>query len=90
MIFKIERRSIVSTSIEIHDSMIDKIINDLRDHDYLDEIGEFDTMDELMAIFNDDQTYASLIFEVIINSPGYPKPNENFGEEEFDMFTTEN
>ena len=93
MKFKIERRTIVLTSIEIDESMVDMIKKDLfhQDYDYLDEIGEFDTMEDLMEIIKSDRSQhcASLIFEVVVNSSGHPEPNESFGEEDFDMFASE-
>jgi len=84
MKFTIKRTATIETSITITKLDINKLKPDLISLDYLDEMDNFETEDELIAIIRGDQNAASLVFYTLNNSAGYEPPTEVFlGDEKF-------
>jgi hypothetical protein len=81
MSLSIKRTSRITTSIELKQADLSRLKEDLEANEYLEEMDDFETLEELAAIVEKDPNAASLVFEVLINSPGYAAPSESFSDD---------
>jgi hypothetical protein len=76
----IKRTSYVTTVVELSEVDLFRLKNDLNAQEYLEEMDEFHTLEELAQLINTDSNAASLVFEILINSPGYSTPTESYSD----------
>jgi len=81
MSLSIKRTSRITTSIELKQADLLRLKDDLEANEYLEEMDDFETLEELAAIVENDPNAATLVFEVLINSPGYAAPSESFSDD---------
>jgi N-glycosylase/DNA lyase len=77
----IRRTSRITTAIELTEANLSRLKDDLEANEYLEEMDDFETFEELAAIVENDPNAATLVFEVLINSPGYAAPSESFSDD---------
>jgi len=76
----IKRTTQVTTAFEFSEIDLSRLKNDLEAQEYLQEMDEFQTLEELAKIIDTDSNAASLVFEILIHSPGYSKPTESYSD----------
>jgi hypothetical protein len=79
---RIIRTTKVQTSIHIENINIEKLKMHLEGEGYLDQIDDFNSEEELVSILKQDSYAASLVFQIMINYPGYSQPQERFLDDE--------
>ena len=81
MSLTIKRISRITTAIELSKADLSRLKDDLETNEFLDEMEHFETLEELVEIIEADPNAASLVFQVLINSPGYASPTESFSDD---------
>jgi hypothetical protein len=82
----LRRKTTVVTQFDIGEVDIQKLRIDLENNGFLEEIGEFETVNQLLEIIQSDSSAASFVFTVMINTLGYGLPEEYFlDDEEYDV-----
>lgn len=77
----IKRISRVATAITLAEADLSRLKEDLESNEYLDEMDDFNSLEELAQIIDSDPNAAALVFDVLINSPGYSAPSETFPDD---------
>ena len=78
MSLSIHRTSRITTSIKLTKADLPRLKKDLQANEYLDEMDNFETLEELAELIEKDSNAASFVFEVLINSSGYDATTESF------------
>ena len=76
----IKRTTYVTTAVEFSEVDLSRFKNDLDAQEYLQEMDEFQTLEELAQIIDTDSNAAYLVFEIFIHSPGYSIPTESYSD----------